>query len=122
MVTSRYGRLIKPNGNTVKRTAFSTPNLRVALKQSKIPGSQLRSLKQLSIEKAKISLQREGKTIVLSTDVPALFVHLEHDGGGRFSDSSFTLLPGIPKTVSYLGDDLESLSDTLRVYDLSHTY
>jgi beta-mannosidase len=78
--------------------------------------------KQLSIEKAKITLQREGKTIVLSTDVPALFVHLEHDGGGRFSDSSFTLLPGIPKTVSYLGDDIDSLSDTLRVYDLSHTY
>ncbi|WP_026972921.1 beta-mannosidase [Aliagarivorans marinus] len=79
-------------------------------------------LKGVAIEKANISVGIKGDSIVLSSDKPAFFVHLEHDGDGRFSDSSFTLLPGQPKTVRYLGDDLASLQQSLRVYDLSHSY
>ena len=79
-------------------------------------------LKNVAVEKADLKVVREGDSISISTDRPALFVHLEHDGDGRFSDSSFTLLPNQTKTVRYLGDDLESLSRSLRVYDLSHSY
>lgn len=79
-------------------------------------------VKTLALQKAKVEAKRVGDTITLSTDKPAFFVHLEHDGSGRFSDSSFTLLPGQPKTVQYFGDDLDSVSKTLRVYDLSNSY
>lgn len=76
-------------------------------------------LKSLPIEKAQIEMQREGRFITLSTDKPAFYVHLEYDGVGRFSDSSFTLLPGQSVTVEYLGDDELALETSLRVYHLN---
>jgi beta-mannosidase len=79
-------------------------------------------VKQLAISKAKIQVEIDGSAIVLTSDKPAFFVHLEHDGSGRFSDSSFTLLPNEPYQVNYIGEELETLLSTLRVYDLSNSY
>ncbi|AYV24530.1 beta-mannosidase [Vibrio mediterranei] len=79
-------------------------------------------VKQLAINKAKIQVEIDGSTIILTSDKPAFFVHLEHDGSGRFSDSSFTLLPNEPYQVNYIGEELETLLSTLRVYDLSNSY
>ncbi|MGN2614087.1 beta-mannosidase [Aliivibrio fischeri] len=96
---------IEVNGESVQNTWFATPKL-----------------KQLTMKKAKINLIQSGKMLTLQSDNPAFFVHLEHDGKGRFSDSSFTLLPEKPVTIEYLGDDIETLKNTLRVYDLSNSY
>ncbi|MFC5079909.1 glycoside hydrolase family 2 protein [Vibrio thalassae] len=79
-------------------------------------------VKQLAISKAKIQVDIDGSAIILTADKPAFFVHLEHDGSGRFSDSSFTLLPNEPYQVNYIGEELETLLSTLRVYDLSNSY
>lgn len=96
---------IEVNGESVQNTWFATPKL-----------------KQLTMKKAKINLIQSGTMLTLQSDNPAFFVHLEHDGKGRFSDSSFTLLPEKPVTIEYLGDDIETLKNTLRVYDLSNSY
>ncbi|MUK42922.1 glycoside hydrolase family 2 protein [Aliivibrio fischeri] len=96
---------IEVNGESIQNTWFATPKL-----------------KQLTMKKAKINLIQSGKMLTLQSDNPAFFVHLEHDGKGRFSDSSFTLLPEKPVTIEYLGDDIETLKNTLRVYDLSNSY
>ncbi|MUK50753.1 beta-mannosidase [Aliivibrio fischeri] len=96
---------IEVNGESVQNTWFATSKL-----------------KQLTMKKAKINLIQSGRMLTLQSDNPAFFVHLEHDGKGRFSDSSFTLLPEKPVTIEYLGDDIETLKNTLRVYDLSNSY
>ncbi|TGA68853.1 glycoside hydrolase family 2 protein [Aliivibrio fischeri] len=96
---------IEVNGESIQNTWFATPKL-----------------KQLTMKKAKINLIQSGKMLTLQSDNPAFFVHLEHDGKRRFSDSSFTLLPEKPVTIEYLGDDIETLKNTLRVYDLSNSY
>ncbi|MDD9155298.1 glycoside hydrolase family 2 protein [Aliivibrio sp. S4TY2] len=96
---------IQVNGEYLQNTWFTTSQL-----------------KQLSMKKANISFTQEGSMITLNTDNPAFFVHLEHDGKGRFSDSSFTLLPEKPVTIEYLGGDIDTLKNTLRVYDLSNSY
>ncbi|MFA1561270.1 beta-mannosidase [Aliivibrio fischeri] len=96
---------IEVNGESVQNTWFATSKL-----------------KQLTMKKAKINLIQSGTMLTLQSDNPAFFVHLEHDGKGRFSDSSFTLLPEKPVTIEYLGDDIETLKNTLRVYDLSNSY
>lgn len=96
---------VSVNGKQIQNTWFANPQL-----------------KQLTIKKANIEVVQEGGTITLRTDNPAFFVHLEHDGKGRFSDSSFTLIPENPVTISYIGDDIDTLNNTLRVYDLSNSY
>ncbi|MFA0476567.1 glycoside hydrolase family 2 protein [Vibrio breoganii] len=78
--------------------------------------------KSLELQRANIQVEADGDSILLSTDKPAFFVHLEHDGAGRFSDSSFTLLPNENKKVRYLGEDQALMLETLRVYDLSNSY
>lgn len=78
--------------------------------------------KVLPMEKAQIECRVENKTITLTSNKPAFFVHLEHDGKGRFSDSSFTLLANEPKEIEYIGDDEQSLKESLRVYDLASSY
>lgn len=65
--------------------------------------------------------------ILLDSDYPALFVHLEYNGDGIFSESSFTLLPskisGAKKQVTYRGAaTLEQLRDGLKIYDLSNSF
>ncbi|PAR38819.1 beta-mannosidase [Vibrio metoecus] len=76
-------------------------------------------LKSLPMENANIEVQQAGRFIRLSTDKPAFYVHLECEGVGRFSDSSFTLLPEQPFTVEYLGEDAHTLATSLRVYYLN---
>ncbi len=83
--------------------------------------------KQLPIKKAKIQAEvkriNQHLVIQLQTDLPAFFVHLEYEGEGRFSDSSFTLLPNQPKTISYHGTATEEeLKKGLTLYDLSHSW
>lgn len=75
----------------------------------------------------KVESDAEGLVVHLDCDKPALFVHLEYEGTGRFEDSSFTLLPTSIskeyKKVRYLGTaSKEELSNGLRIYHLRETY
>ncbi|WP_261818071.1 glycoside hydrolase family 2 protein [Vibrio gallicus] len=74
--------------------------------------------KQLPIQDTQLKWQIVNNQIVITADKPAFFVHLECDGNGRFSDSSFTLIG--KKTVSYSGE-LEELA-SLRIYHLAASY
>ncbi|WP_232772546.1 beta-mannosidase [Psychromonas sp. Urea-02u-13] len=74
----------------------------------------------LTIEVAQV---KEVIEVTLSTDNPAFFMHLEYQGKGRFSDSSFTLLAGETRTIEYFGEaSLAQLKAGLTVYDLYHSY
>ncbi|WP_154171845.1 beta-mannosidase [Vibrio metoecus] len=94
--------MIKNRGERLQNTYFGTEEL-----------------KSLPMENAKIEVQQAGRWITLSSDKPAFYVYLECEGGGRFSDSSFTLLPGQSVTVEYLGEDAHTLATSLRVYYLN---
>ncbi|PKF62006.1 beta-mannosidase [Psychromonas sp. psych-6C06] len=64
-----------------------------------------------------------GVEVQLTTQNPAFFVHLEYQGKGRFSDSSFTLLAGETRIIHYLGDaSVEEVKAGLTIYDLYHSY
>lgn len=83
-----------------KQCRFIDPKLRVELSQGKF-----------------------GIKVEITANNPAFFVHLEYEGKGRFSDSSFTLLAGETRSVDYIGDaSLEELKAGLTVYDLYHSY
>jgi beta-mannosidase len=47
----------------------------------------------------KIHVENEGDSIALTSDLPALFVTVDHGGSDVWSDNGFTLLPGIPKVI-----------------------
>ncbi|MCW8329219.1 glycoside hydrolase family 2 protein [Photobacterium sp. SDRW27] len=87
--------------------------------------------KHADLQKANIQWQIEsdeqGLLVSLDCDAPALFVHLEYEGSGRFDDSSFTLLPsslsGGTKLVRYTGPaSKQELAQGLTVYHLRDTY
>ncbi|MDA9557058.1 glycoside hydrolase family 2 protein [Vibrio sp.] len=87
--------------------------------------------KQALLQPAEVTYsihEEQGKTwVVLDTDKPALFVHLEYEGEGRFSDSSVTLLPsyitGSPMKIEFLGRVTPiELQQGLRIYHLRETY
>ncbi|MGF1735245.1 beta-mannosidase [Photobacterium satsumensis] len=74
-----------------------------------------------------VKTDSKGIYVELDSHTPALFVHLEFDGPGRFGDSSFTLLPsaitGAPKQVRYQGTvSAYELAEKLRIYHLRNTY
>ncbi|WP_117234312.1 beta-mannosidase [Vibrio maerlii] len=92
-------------GEYIQNTWFSTPEV-----------------KGLPLEKANVSVEVNGDTLTFTTDKPAFYVHVEFDGDGRFSDSSFTLLPNQRKEVKYIGDQLDELANSLRVYHLTNSY
>ena len=46
-----------------------------------------------------IHVEDEGDSISLTSNLPALFVTLDHGGSDIWSDNGFTLLPGIPKVI-----------------------
>ncbi|EGU32653.1 hypothetical protein VII00023_06422, partial [Vibrio ichthyoenteri ATCC 700023] len=77
-------------------------------------------LKTLPMEKANIEVSIVDRQITLVADKPAFFVHLECDTAGRFDDSSFTLLANQPLTITFLGEDLAAMADSLRIYHLMH--
>ncbi|CZF80375.1 Exo-beta-D-glucosaminidase precursor [Grimontia celer] len=83
--------------------------------------------KRLPLPKASVDVEiiegMDGLQLVLTSDLPAFFVHLEFEGEGRFSDSSFTLMPCSPVTVNFEGSaDAETLKAGLRLYQLSETF
>ena len=71
----------------------------------------------LAIETGK---DAEGLWVTLRTDVPAHYVTLDSPGTGRWSDNSFTLLPGETKTLRWQGQPLGR--DELAVYHLAASY
>ncbi len=75
-------------------------------------------LKTLPMERANIEVTIEANKVTLIADKPAFFVHLECDTAGRFDDSSITLLANQPVTVEFLGEDLATMAESLRVYHL----
>ncbi|MBG0759950.1 beta-mannosidase [Vibrio cidicii] len=75
-------------------------------------------LKKLPMKEACIEVKIDADEITLIANNPAFYVHLECDTSGRFSDSSFTLLPGKAVTIRFLGEDKEAMADSLRVYHL----
>ena len=75
-------------------------------------------LKTLPMERANIEVTIEANKVTLIADKPAFFVHLECDIAGRFDDSSITLLANQPVTVEFLGEDLATMAESLRVYHL----
>ena len=51
---------------------------------------------------ASVTAETTGFRVTLRTDAPAFFVWIDAPGvRGEFSDNSFTLLPGEPRTVSF---------------------
>ena len=46
-----------------------------------------------------IHVEDDGDSISLTSELPALFVTLDHGGSDIWSDNGFTLLPGVPKVV-----------------------
>ena len=47
-----------------------------------------------------IAVTREGESVTLSTDRPALYVTYDHGGNDIYSDNCFTLLPGEDKVLT----------------------
>ncbi|WP_427982263.1 glycosyl hydrolase 2 galactose-binding domain-containing protein [Agarivorans sp.] len=80
--------------------------------------------KALAMVKAKVSFEFDAaqQSILLTSDKPAFFVHLEADAPGRFEDSSFTLLPNEVRKIRYWGDDYPQMAASLRVYHLTDSY
>ncbi|WP_036829521.1 glycoside hydrolase family 2 protein, partial [Photobacterium sanctipauli] len=90
----------------------------VLFKQMNLPNTTIHT---------EIGSDEQGVYIELDCGHPALFVHLEIEGTGRFDDSSFTLLPsditGKVKRVRYIGNESkEAIASTLRVYHLRDSY
>ncbi len=103
------GRLVDRHSNTI----FPVP-----YKRCDLAPSQIRT--EIKMHAARLSVE-------LTADAPAFFVHLEPGAcGGRFSDSSFTLLPGRAVTVDYFPfgppPTADELRRELRVTHLRETY
>ena len=72
------------------------------------------SLPRASV-KAEISPAEEGFDVDLTTDAPAFFVMLQTPGiRGRFSDNSFTLLPGTVQRLHFTPEGTGCSADELR--------
>ncbi|MGF1765809.1 glycoside hydrolase family 2 protein [Enterovibrio makurazakiensis] len=83
--------------------------------------------KRLPLPSAKVEanvIEKNGTlTITLTTDKPAFFVHPEFEGEGRFNDSSFTLMPCNPVTLTYTGSaSADEMSSKLSIYHLVQSY
>ena len=55
--------------------------------------------KYYDLKTPQISVEVQGDSVTLSSDVPAFFVTYDHGGSDIWSDNGFTLLPGVPKTL-----------------------
>ena len=68
--------------------------------------------------------ERDGKwTVTLSTDKPAFFVWADAYGiRGTFSDDSFTLLPGRPRTLVFTKrpDEKATFADFRKAFSVTH--
>ncbi len=70
--------------------------------------------------KWEISQERDDFAISLSTDAPAFYVTLSFDGSGRFSDNSFTLLPGTERIIRYQPSAQTSISELKEHLKINH--
>ena len=62
--------------------------------------------KDSPVQEARVSVEVSGFDVAVSADRPAFFVWLDAPGlRGEFSDNSFTLLPGEPRTVRFVPKD-----------------
>ncbi|WP_051207796.1 beta-mannosidase [Saccharospirillum impatiens] len=80
--------------------------------------------KQLDLPLATLSAaaghDAEGLWVRLSTDLPAHYVTLDSPATGRWTDNSFTLLPGETKTLRWQGEAMTL--NSLAVYHLAASY
>ncbi len=61
------------------------------------------SFKESPVAKSNITARVSGRDVTLTTDRPAFFVWVDVPGvRGEFDDNSFTLLPGEPRTVTFV--------------------
>ena len=79
------------------------------------------------LAEAKVEAEIDGFKVTLRTDKPAFFVWLNARGcRGEFSDNSFTLLPGRPRTLVFTPKDpaltAERFRASLTVTHLQETY
>ncbi|MBR0056175.1 MAG: hypothetical protein IJP66_02495, partial [Kiritimatiellae bacterium] len=64
------------------------------------------SFKESPVAKSNITARVSGRDVTLTTDRPAFFVWVDVPGvRGEFDDNSFTLLPGEPRTVTFVSAD-----------------
>ncbi len=85
------------------------------------------TFKDSPLEATRIRANVDGVTVTLATDKPAFFVWLDVPGTrGEFSDNSFALLPGEPRTVTFapkdVGKPIGDLGKTLKVTHLRESY
>ncbi len=101
----------------------------LALSGTECPDSEYAfdSFRVTSFAEAKVGFRAEEKDgqwrVTLSTDKPAFFVWVDAPGvKGVFSDDSFTLLPGRPKTVTFTKRPTEraTLADFKRALEVMH--
>ena len=83
--------------------------------------------KGYDLAKAKVEAKVDGFKVTLSTDKPAFFVWANAKNvPGEFSDNSFTLLPGRPKTIVFTPKCAKTTEEDFRkalsFTDLSKTY
>lgn len=86
--------------------------------------------KRLPLQPAQIEYRigedEQGSYIELWSQHPALFVHVEYSGAGRFEDAGFTLLPeaiGGRRRLRFIGSaSCAELAAGVKVYDLRSTY
>ena len=88
---------------------------------------QFNFYRELPLAKAKVKAEIEERggewAVTLTTDKPAFFVWADAPGiRGVFSDNSFTLLPGRPKTIVFTKREGEkaTLEDLRRRFELMH--
>ena len=88
---------------------------------------QFQYYRECNLQKAKIEAKIEDEgdewKVTLLTDRPAFFVWLDAPGvKGVFSDNSFTLVPGRPKTIAFVKRPYEkaSLADFRKSFSLTH--
>ena len=83
-----------------------------------------RKWKECDLAAANVSTSWDGMKLTLSTDRPAFYVWADVKGiRGRFDDNSLTLLPGRPKTITFLPADKKGRPDSIRsAFSLQHLY
>ncbi len=77
---------------------------------------------ELCLPAAQIKYKARGREVVLETNATALFVVLTTHSEGRFADNAFALLPGRPRTLSFLpfgAFDAGVFASSLRVEHLA---
>ena len=80
--------------------------------------------KRCTLLEVQVKTAVTGFQVTLSTDKPALFVHVD-DLMGEFDDNSFTLLPGRPRTPTFTPKgavDQAGFAQAISVLRLRATY